>query len=144
MLTKDLTYNKLFTNFKKGLRNGNWRKLRFLDKALYRAAMGYAKRGRSIVNGMLVEKHFFQKEIFTKETILNYFIQFIYKYKNNCKHESGGAAEKVWLPYELEGRSKGLVPHSYRIHCGVVKKMSSKNKKAKRMGYYTNIKNTVK
>ena len=28
---------------KKGLRNGNWRKLRFLDKALYRAVMGYAR-----------------------------------------------------------------------------------------------------
>lgn len=41
---------------KKGLRNGNWRKLRFLDKALYRAAMGYARYGRSIVNGLLVEK----------------------------------------------------------------------------------------
>jgi hypothetical protein len=27
-----------------------------LDKALYRAAIGYAKYGRSIVNGMLVEK----------------------------------------------------------------------------------------
>ena len=74
MLTKGITYKELFTNFKKGLRNGNWRKLRFLDKALFRAAMGYAKRGVSIVNGMLVEKHFFQKEIFTKETILNYFI----------------------------------------------------------------------
>ena len=56
MLTKDLTYNELFTNFKKGLRTGNWRKLRFLDKALYRAAIGYAKRGGSIVNGKLVEK----------------------------------------------------------------------------------------
>ena len=65
MLTKDLTYEELFTNFKKGLRNGNWKCLRFLDKALYRAAMGYAKYGRSIVNGLLVEKHFFQKEIFT-------------------------------------------------------------------------------
>jgi len=71
--------------FKKGLRNGNWRKLRLLDKALYRAAIGYAKRGGSIVNGMLVEKHFFQKEIFTKETILNYFIHFICKYKNTAK-----------------------------------------------------------
>ena len=69
MLTKGITYKELFTNFKKGLRAGNWRKLRFLDKALFRAAMGYAKRGGSIVNGMLVEKHFFQKEIFTKETI---------------------------------------------------------------------------
>ena len=56
MLTKDLTYNELFTNFKKGLRTGNWRKLRFLDKALYRAAMGYARYGRSIANGKLVEK----------------------------------------------------------------------------------------
>ena len=35
MLTKDITYKELFTNFKKGLRNGN---------------------GRSIINGMLVEK----------------------------------------------------------------------------------------
>lgn len=56
MITKDLTYNELLTNSKKGLRNGNWRKLRFLDKALYRAAMGYARYGRSTVNGMLVEK----------------------------------------------------------------------------------------
>ena len=56
MITKDLTYKGLFTNFKKGLRNGNWRKLRFLDKALFRAAMGYTKRNGSIVNRMLVEK----------------------------------------------------------------------------------------
>jgi len=56
MLRKGITYKELFTNFKKGLRNGNWRKLRFLDKALYRAAMWYAKRGGSIVNGKLVEK----------------------------------------------------------------------------------------
>jgi hypothetical protein len=56
MITKDLTYNELLTNSKKGLRNGNWRKQRLLDKALYRAAMGYARYGRSTVNGMLVEK----------------------------------------------------------------------------------------
>jgi len=56
MLTKGITYKELITGFKKGLRNGNWRKLRFLDKALYRAAMGYAKRGVSIVNEMLLEK----------------------------------------------------------------------------------------
>ncbi len=56
----------------------------------------------------------------------------------DCKHECCGAAEKVWLPYEFEGRSRGLKPHSYCIHCGVVK-IPSKSKKAKRMGYYTNI-----
>jgi len=56
MLTKGITYKELIASFKKGLRNGNWRKLRFLDKALYRAAMGYARNGRSIMNGKLVEK----------------------------------------------------------------------------------------
>ena len=54
----------------------------------------------------------------------------------NCKHESCGAAEKVWLPYEYVGRSRGLKPHSYCIRCGVVKNISSD--KAKPMGYYTN------
>lgn len=53
-----------------------------------------------------------------------------------CKHESCGTAEKVWLPYEFEGRSRGLKLHSYCILCGVVKNVSSD--KAKRMGYYTN------
>ncbi|RLG32527.1 hypothetical protein DRN97_07170 [Methanosarcinales archaeon] len=56
MLTKGITYKELIASFKKGLRNGNWRKLRFLDKALYRAAMGYARNGRSMMNGKLVEK----------------------------------------------------------------------------------------
>ena len=102
MLRKDvsITYDELFATFRKGLRNGNWRRLEFMDKALYRVALWYLKRmtkreGRgSIVNGKLVEKHFFKpfkkrfiknasrKEIFTKETILNYFIHFICKYKN--------------------------------------------------------------
>ena len=50
-----LSYEELFTNFKKGMRNGNWKRLRFLDKALYRAAMWYVKRGGSIVNEILVE-----------------------------------------------------------------------------------------
>ena len=54
----------------------------------------------------------------------------------NCNHKSCGAAEKVWLPYEYEGRSRGLKPHSYCIHCGVVKNIS--DDKAKPMGYYTN------
>jgi len=56
MLTTTITYADLNATFRKGLRNGNWRRLRFLDKALFRAAMGYAKQGRSIVNGKLIEK----------------------------------------------------------------------------------------
>ena len=42
MTTKAITYEELLTSFRKGLRTGNWRKLNFLDKALYRAKrMGY-------------------------------------------------------------------------------------------------------
>ncbi|MGB7531452.1 MAG: hypothetical protein WA977_00535 [Halobacteriota archaeon] len=55
----------------------------------------------------------------------------------HCKHESCGIAEKVWLPYEFEGRSRGLKPHLYCILCGVVKNILPD--KAKPMGYYTNI-----
>ena len=69
MMKTAFSYADLQRYWRKGLRTGNLRKLRFLDKALYRAAMGYARYGRSIVNGKLVEKHFFQKEIFTKETM---------------------------------------------------------------------------
>jgi len=54
-----------------------------------------------------------------------------------CKHESCGAAEKVWLPYEFEGRGKGLKPHPYCIHCGVVKNISPD--RAKTLGYYVNV-----
>jgi len=56
MMKTAFSYADLQRYWRKGLRNGNWRKLRFLDKALYRAAMGYARYGRSIANRMLVEK----------------------------------------------------------------------------------------
>jgi len=53
------------------------------------------------------------------------------------KHESCGTVESVWLPYEFEGRDRGLKPHPYCIHCGVVKNIASD--RAKSMGYYTNM-----
>ncbi len=55
ILTTDITHEALLRNFKKGQRNGNWRKRKYLDKALYRAAMWYAKH-HSIANAKLVEK----------------------------------------------------------------------------------------
>ena len=51
-----ITYTGIFTSFRKGLRNGNWKRLNRLEKALYRAALWYAKHRGSIVNGELVEK----------------------------------------------------------------------------------------
>ncbi|MFZ2071084.1 MAG: hypothetical protein WAV32_05750 [Halobacteriota archaeon] len=56
MSREEITYADLNAIFRKSFRNGNWRKLRFMDKALYRAAMWYAKYGGSIVDGLLVMK----------------------------------------------------------------------------------------
>ena len=53
------------------------------------------------------------------------------------KHESCGVTENIWLPYKYEGRSRGLKPHPYCIHCGMVKNISPD--RAKPMGYYTNM-----
>ena len=52
-----LSHEELRASFKKGLRNGNWRHLNPLDKALYRASLWYAKHRGSIVNTALVGKH---------------------------------------------------------------------------------------
>ena len=51
-----LSYEELLTSFRKGLRNGNWRRLNPLDKALYRASLWYVKHSGSIINAALVEK----------------------------------------------------------------------------------------
>ena len=56
MSKEEITNEDLFASFKKGQRNGNWRKLSRLDKALYRASLWYTKRLGSIVNKTLVEK----------------------------------------------------------------------------------------
>ena len=40
---------------RKSMRTGNWRTLNFFERALYRAAMWYAKR-RFIIKGTLVKK----------------------------------------------------------------------------------------
>jgi hypothetical protein len=50
------TYKELHTNFRKGLRNGNWRKLRRLEKALYMASLWYSRVKRAIINDILVRK----------------------------------------------------------------------------------------
>ena len=50
------TYNDLLASFRKGLRNGNWRKLRRLEKALYQASLWYSRRQGTIINGLVVGK----------------------------------------------------------------------------------------
>ena len=50
------TYEELFASFRKGQRNGNWRKLSILEKALYRASLWYSRVRGAIINKMVVRK----------------------------------------------------------------------------------------
>jgi hypothetical protein len=49
------TYNELLGAFKKGLRNGNWRKLHRVEKALVRASLWYLRIRGTIRNIKLTE-----------------------------------------------------------------------------------------
>jgi len=51
-----LRHRELLTWLKKGVRNGNWRRLNRLERALYRASIWYSRHYRCIVNMLLVEK----------------------------------------------------------------------------------------
>ena len=51
-----LKHGELLTWLKKGVRNGNWRRLNRLDRALYRASIWYSRHCGGIVNVLLVEK----------------------------------------------------------------------------------------
>jgi hypothetical protein len=48
------TYKELLTSFRKGLRNGNWRKLSRLEKALFMASLWYSRVQGAIINEKLV------------------------------------------------------------------------------------------
>jgi len=50
------THEELLRAFRKGLRNGNWRELRRVEKALYMASMWYARVRGAILNEKLVSK----------------------------------------------------------------------------------------
>jgi len=56
MQSMQLTYTDLLLNFWKGLRNGNWRKLRRLEKALFQASIWYSRRQGTIINELVVSK----------------------------------------------------------------------------------------
>ena len=49
-----ITYEDILAGMRKGLRNGNWRKLSGVEKALYRAALWYARVRGAIMNETLV------------------------------------------------------------------------------------------
>jgi len=54
ILMDTLSYNYLYCLRKKGFRNGNWRKLSRIEKALYVASLSLAKMRGRLVNSRLV------------------------------------------------------------------------------------------
>ena len=56
ILMSGVTHADLFASFRKGLRNGNWKYLNPLDRALFRASLLYAKHHGSIINVSRVKK----------------------------------------------------------------------------------------
>jgi hypothetical protein len=52
-----------------------------------------------------------------------------------CEHKSYG--EKAWLPFEYQGRLRGLKAHPVCSECGLVKNVSSDRPRS--IGHYLNI-----
>ena len=52
-----------------------------------------------------------------------------------CEHKSYG--EKAWLPFEYQGRLRGLKAHPVCSECGLVKNVSSDRPRP--IGHYINI-----
>ena len=50
------THVELHTSFRKGLRNGNWKRLSRLEKALYQTSLWYSRIRGAIINEKLVRK----------------------------------------------------------------------------------------
>ena len=51
-----LSYDQLLQCFRKSLRTKTWRRLHYLDKALFRASLDYLRRGGRILNEALLVK----------------------------------------------------------------------------------------
>jgi len=51
-----ITEDVLFASFRRGLRNGNWKKLHGRERALFKAALCYLRRGGRIVSALVLEK----------------------------------------------------------------------------------------
>ena len=51
-----ITVDVLFASFRRGLRNGNWKKLHGRERALFKAALFYLRRGGRIASALVLEK----------------------------------------------------------------------------------------
>ena len=51
-----LTGDVLFAIYRRGLRNGNWKELKEQERAFFKAALFYLRRGGKIVSALVLEK----------------------------------------------------------------------------------------
>ena len=94
----NITYADLSTSFRKGLRNGNWRHVNRLDKALFRASLWYAKYRGSIVNTSLVEKLSALVETLKKTKGMRIFERGLKKAVKLLEKSEEGEGVFTWAP----------------------------------------------
>ena len=51
-----LTVDELFASFRRGLRNGNWKKLKEKERTFFKVALCYLRQGGRIVSVSVLEK----------------------------------------------------------------------------------------
>ena len=89
-----ITEDELFAVFRRGLRNGNWKKLKASERAFFKAALFYLRRGGRIVSVSVLEKLRF---LIAK---LNETIRMrIFRKGFERAIEILNACENAWYPY---------------------------------------------
>jgi len=104
------TYKELLTSFKKGLWNGNWRKLRRLEKALFMASLWYSRRQGTILNELVVDK---LSVLVEKLKVTKGALIFKRGYEKAAALLSKGESVFAWAPSFIsngKGRGEGAEP----------------------------------
>ena len=95
-----LTVDVLFASFRRGLRNGNWRKLKERERALFKAALCYLRRGGRIVSVSVLEKLRFLIEKLNETIRMRIFrkgFKRAIEILNACENFAWSSSLKKWL-----------------------------------------------
>ena len=95
-----LTVDELFAIYRRGLRNGNWRRLKVSERALFKAAFCYLRRGGRIVSMSVLEKLRFLIDKLNETIRMRIFrkgFERAIEILNACKNFAWSSSLKKWL-----------------------------------------------
>ncbi len=95
-----ITGDELFAVFRRGLRNGNWRKLRERERALFKAALCYLRQGGRIVSVSVSEKLRFLIDKLNETIRMRIFrkgFERAIEILNVCENLAWSSSLKKWL-----------------------------------------------